>query len=402
LSESRTANLAGTRHYRPETRLVHGGTLRSQFGETSEALFLTQGYIYETAEQCAARFANTDPGYIYSRFANPTVAMFEQRMIELEGAEAARATATGMAAVTTAILAPLRAGDHVVAAKAMFGSCRFVVEDLLPRYGITSTLVDGLDLDQWQKAMRPNTRTLFLESPTNPTLEVLDITEIAKIAHKGGARLIVDNVFATPIWQSPLSLGADVVVYSATKHIDGQGLCLGGVILSSNDFIQEHIHNFLRQTGPSMSPFNAWVLLKGLETLGVRVRQQTENAAKVAEALAKHPKISKLIYPGRSDHPQAATVKKQMRAGSSLVAFEVKGERAAAFRVLNALKITRISNNLGDAKSLVTHPTTTTHQRLTAEARAELGITEGMIRFSAGLEHPDDLIEDLYAALEKA
>jgi O-succinylhomoserine sulfhydrylase len=284
----------------------------------------------------------------------------------------------------------------------MFGSCRFVVEDLLPRYGITSTLVDGLDLDQWQKAMRPNTKTLFLESPTNPTLEVLDITEIARIAHKGGARLIVDNVFATPIWQSPLSLGADVVVYSATKHIDGQGRCLGGVILSSNDFIQEHIHNFLRQTGPSMSPFNAWVLLKGLETLAVRVRQQTENAAKVADALAKHPKISKLIYPGRSDHPQAETVKKQMRAGSSLVAFEVKGERAAAFRVLNALKITRISNNLGDAKSLVTHPTTTTHQRLTAEARAELGITEGMIRFSAGLEHPDDLIEDLYAALEKA
>jgi O-succinylhomoserine sulfhydrylase len=402
LSESRTGTAAGTRHYRPETRLVHGGTLRSQFGETSEALFLTQGYIYDTAEQCAARFANTDPGFIYSRFANPTVSMFEQRMVELEGAEAARATATGMAAVTTAILAPLRAGDHVVAAKAMFGSCRFVVEDLLPRYGITSTLVDGLELDQWQKAMRPNTKTLFLESPTNPTLEVLDIAEIAKIAHAGGARLIVDNVFATPLWQSPLTLGADVVVYSATKHIDGQGRCLGGVILSNNDFIQEHIHNFLRQTGPSMSPFNAWVLLKGLETLGVRVRQQTENAAAVAEALAKHPKISKLIYPGRADHPQAAIVKKQMRAGSSLIAFEVKGERAAAFRTLNALKITRISNNLGDAKSLVTHPTTTTHQRLTAEARAELGITEGMIRFSAGLEHVDDLIEDLYAALEKA
>jgi O-succinylhomoserine sulfhydrylase len=401
LSESRAAP-SGTRHYRPETRLVHGGTLRSQFGETSEALFLTQGYVYDSAEQCAARFANTDPGYIYSRFSNPTVEMFEQRMIELEGAEAARATATGMAAVTTAILAPLRAGDHVVAAKAMFGSCRFVVEDLLPRYGITSTLVDGLDLDQWQKAMRPNTKSLFLESPTNPTLEVLDITEIAKIAHAGGARLIVDNVFATPIWQSPLSLGADVVVYSATKHIDGQGRCLGGVILSNNAFIQEHIHNFMRQTGPSMSPFNAWVLLKGLETLGVRVRAQTETAAAVAEALAKHPKISKLIYPGRADHPQAATIKKQMRAGSSLVAFEVKGERAAAFRTLNGLKITRISNNLGDAKSLVTHPTTTTHQRLTPEARAELGITEGMIRFSAGLEHKDDLIEDLYAALEKA
>ncbi|HEX2140175.1 MAG TPA: aminotransferase class I/II-fold pyridoxal phosphate-dependent enzyme, partial [Woeseiaceae bacterium] len=287
MSESRTAAPTGTRHYRPETRLVHGGTLRSQFGETSEALFLTQGYIYDTAEQCAARFANTDPGYIYSRFANPTVAMFEQRMIELEGAEAARATATGMAAVTTAILAPLRAGDHVVAAKAMFGSCRFVVEDLLPRYGITSTLVDGLDLDQWQKAMRPNTKTLFLESPTNPTLEVLDIGEIAKIAHKGGARLIVDNVFATPIWQSPLELGADVVVYSATKHIDGQGRCLGGVILSSNDFIQEHIHNFLRQTGPSMSPFNAWVLLKGMETLDLRVRRQTETAAILADPVGQ-------------------------------------------------------------------------------------------------------------------
>jgi O-succinylhomoserine sulfhydrylase len=391
-----------TRHYRPETRLVHSGTLRSQFGETSEALFLTQGYIYDTAEQCAARFKGEDPGYIYSRFANPTVAMFEQRMVELEGAEAARSTATGMAAVTTAVLAPLRAGDHVVASKQMFGSCRFVVEDLLPRYGITSTLVDGLDLKQWQRAMQPNTKTLFLESPTNPTLDVLDIGAIAEIAHAGKARLIVDNVFATPIWQSPLALGADVVVYSATKHIDGQGRCLGGVILSSHDFINEHIHNFLRQTGPSLSPFNAWVLLKGLETLGVRVRQQTQNAAAVADALAKHPKISKLVFPGREDHPQAATVKKQMRAGSTLVAFEVKGGRPAAFRTLNALKISRISNNLGDAKSLVTHPTTTTHQRLTEADRAELGITEGMIRFSAGLEHPDDLIEDLQAALEQA
>jgi len=391
-----------TRHYRPETRLVHSGTLRSQFGETSEGLFLTQGFVYDTAEQCAARFKGEDPGFIYSRFSNPTVAMFEQRMVELEGAEAARSTATGMAAVTTAILAPLRAGDHVVAAKALFGSCRYVVEDLLPRYGITSTLVDGLDLQQWQRAMRPNTKTLFLESPTNPTLDVLDIGAIAEIAHAGGARLIVDNVFATPIWQSPLALGADVVVYSATKHIDGQGRCLGGVILSSSDFINEHIHNFMRQTGPSLSPFNAWVLLKGLETLGVRVRQQTQNAAAVANALAKHPKISKLIFPGREDHPQAATVKKQMRAGSTLVAFEVKGGRPAAFRTLNALKVSRISNNLGDAKSLVTHPTTTTHQRLTEAARAELGITEGMIRFSAGLEHPDDLIEDLSAALEQA
>jgi len=388
--------------YRPETRLVHSGSLRSQFGETSEALFVTQGFVYDTAEQCEARFKGEDPGYIYSRFSNPTIAMFERRMLELEGAEACRSTATGMAAVTTAILAPLRAGDHVVASKAMFGSCRYVVEDLLPRYGIQSTLVDGLDLDQWQRAMRPNTRTCFLESPTNPTLDVLDIRAIAEIAHQAGARLIVDNVFATPIWQSPLSLGADVVVYSATKHIDGQGRCLGGVILASEAFIAEHIHNFMRQTGPSISPFNAWVLLKGLETLAVRVRAQTETAGKVADALAKHPKVSRLLYPGRDDHPQAAVVKKQMRAGSTLVGFEVKGGKAAAFRCLNGLKLSRISNNLGDAKSLVTHPATTTHQRLTPEARAELGISEGFIRFSAGLEHPDDLIEDLTAALEKA
>lgn len=391
-----------TARYRPETRLVHSGTLRSQFGETSEALFLTQGFVYDTAEQCEARFKGDDPGFLYSRFSNPNIAMFEQRMIELEGAEAARATATGMAAVTTAILAPLKAGDHVVASKAMFGSCRYVVEDLLPRYGIQSTLVDGLDLDQWRKAMRPNTKTCFLESPTNPTLDVLDIGAIADIAHQGGARLIVDNVFATPIWQSPLSLGADVVVYSATKHIDGQGRCLGGIILSSQAFIAEHIHNFMRQTGPSMSPFNAWTLLKGLETLAIRVRAQTKTAAAIAEALATHPKVSRLIYPGRADHPQAALVKKQMRAGSTLIGFEVKGGKPAAFRALNAMRVARISNNLGDAKSLVTHPATTTHQRLTPEARAELGISEGFIRFSAGLEHRDDLIEDLQGALEKA
>jgi len=397
MSEARS-----TASYRPETRLVHSGSLRSPFGETSEALFLTQGFIYDSAEQCEARFKGEDPGFLYSRFSNPNVSMFERRMIELEGAEGARATATGMAAVTTAVLAPLRAGDHVVAAKAMFGSCRYVVEDLLPRYGIQSTLVDGLDLDQWKQAMRPNTKTCFLESPTNPTLDVLDISAIAEIAHQGGARLIVDNVFATPLLQSPLSLGADVVVYSATKHIDGQGRCLGGIILSSEAFIAEHIHNFMRQTGPSMSPFNAWVLLKGLETLAVRVRAQTETAARVADALARHPKISRLIYPGRSDHPQAALVKKQMRAGSTLVGFEVKGGKAGAFRCLNALKVSRISNNLGDARSLVTHPATTTHQRLTPEARAELGISEGFIRYSAGLEHVDDLIEDFEAALEKA
>jgi O-succinylhomoserine sulfhydrylase len=388
--------------YRPETRLVHSGTLRSQYGETSESLFLTQGYVYGSAEECEARFKGEDPGFIYSRYSNPTIAMFERRMIELEGAEAARSAATGMAAVTTAILAPLKAGDHVVASRALFGSCLYVVQDLLPRYGIETTLVDGANLDEWQRAVKPNTRTFFLESPTNPTLDVLDIPAIAEIAHKGDARLVVDNVFATPIWQSPLALGADVVVYSATKHIDGQGRCLGGIILSSEAFIAEHIHNFMRQTGPSISPFNAWVLLKGLETLGVRVRAQTETAARIADVLASHPKIARLVYPGRADHPQAALVKKQMRGGSTLVGFEVKGGKAAAFRVLNELKLAKISNNLGDAKSLVTHPATTTHQRLKPDVRAELGIGEGFIRFSAGLEHADDLIEDLTAALEKA
>ncbi len=394
--------LSPTRNYRPETRLVHSGTLRSQYGETSEALFLTQGFVYDSAEQCEARFTGADPGFLYSRFSNPTVSMFEQRMIELEGAEAARATATGMAAVTTAILAPLKSGDHVVAAKALFGSCRYVVEDLLPRYGIESTLVDGHDIDQWKKAVRPNTKSCFLESPTNPTLDVVDIGAVADIAHSVGARLIVDNVFATPIWQSPLTLGADVVVYSATKHIDGQGRCLGGIILSSDAFVQEHIHTFLRQTGPAMSPFNAWVLLKGLETLSLRVRAQTETAGAIADALATHPKISRLVYPGRADHPQADIVKKQMRGGSTMIGFEVKGGKAAAFRTLNALKLAKISNNLGDSKSIVTHPATTTHQRLTPEARAELGISEGFIRFSAGLEHKDDLMEDLNAALEMA
>lgn len=393
---------ASTTHYRPETRLVHSGTLRSQYGETSEALFLTQGYVYNSAQECEARFKGEDPGFIYSRYSNPTIAMFERRMIELEGAEAARSAATGMAAVTTAILAPLKAGDHVVASRALFGSCLYVIQDLLPRYGIETTLVDGADLDQWQRALKPNTKTFFLESPTNPTLDVLDIPGIAEIAHSGGARLVVDNVFATPIWQSPLALGADVVVYSATKHIDGQGRCLGGIILSSEAFIAEHIHNFMRQTGPSISPFNAWVLLKGLETLGVRVRAQTDTAARIADVLANHPKIARLVYPGRADHPQAALVKKQMRGGSTLVGFEVKGGKAAAFRVLNELKLAKISNNLGDAKSLVTHPATTTHQRLKPEDRAALGIGEGFIRFSAGLEHADDLLEDLTAALEKA
>jgi O-succinylhomoserine sulfhydrylase len=390
---------SSNRKYHPETRLLHAGTLRSQFGETSEALFLTQGFVYDTAEACEARFKGEEPGYLYSRFSNPTVAMFEARMAAFEGAQAARATASGMAAVTASLMGQVRAGDHIVAAKALFGSCRYVVEDLLPRFGVASTLVDGADLEQWRKAVRPNTKTFFLESPTNPTLEVVDLQEVAKIAHGAGATLVVDNVFATPLWQSPLQLGADCVVYSATKHIDGQGRCLGGVVLASEDFIQKHIHMLLRQTGPAMSPFNAWVLLKGLETLSVRVQRQTESAAKIADALTGHSKIKRLIYPGRPDHPQAAIVRKQMRAGSNLIAFEVAGGKAGAFRFLNALKLIKITNNLGDAKSLITHPATTTHQRLTPEQRAELGIDDGLVRFSTGLEHPDDLIEDLFTGL---
>jgi O-succinylhomoserine sulfhydrylase len=386
----------------PETRLIHAGTLRSQFGETSEALFLTQGFVYDSAEQCEARFLGKEPGYLYSRFSNPTVNMFETRMAAFEGAESARATATGMAAVHNAVIGQVRAGDHVVAAKALFGSCRWVVEEFLPRFGVASTLVNGLDLDEWRSAVRPNTKVFFLESPTNPTLEVLDIAAIAAIAHDAGARLVVDNVFATPIFQSPLALGADCVVYSATKHIDGQGRCLGGIILGAEKFIQDHIHNLLRQSGPAMSPFNAWVLLKGLETLPLRVARQTANAGAIADLLAGHPKITRLIYPGRADHPQAATVKKQMRGGSNLVAFEIKGGKPGAFRFLNDLKLVRITNNLGDAKSLVTHPATTTHQRLTPQARAELGITDGLVRLSVGLEHRDDIAADLTAALEKA
>jgi O-succinylhomoserine sulfhydrylase len=393
---------SAAKRYRPETRLVHAGALRSQFAEMSEALFLTQGYVYDSALQAERRFKNEEPGYQYSRFSNPTVTMFEQRMAALEGSEAARATATGMAAVNTALMGQLRAGDHVVAAKALFGSCRYIVEDHLPRYGVTSTLVDGADLDQWNKAVKPNTKTFFLESPTNPTLEVYDIAAIAKIAHDAGATLVVDNVFSTPLYQHPLELGADCVVYSATKHIDGQGRCLGGVILASEKFIADNVHQLIRQTGPSLSPFNAWVLLKGLETLAVRVHQQTANAAAVADVLASHPKVTRLIYPGRPDHPQADIIRRQMKGGSNLVAFEVAGGKEGSFRFQDALRLVKISNNLGDAKSLITHPATTTHQRLTPAARAELGISDGLVRLSCGLEHADDLIEDLTTALAVA
>ena len=387
------------RTLRPATQLVHGGSMRSQFGETSEALFLTQGYLYDTMEEAETRFKGDTPGFIYSRFANPTVSMFERRMALLEGAEAARATASGMAAVTAALLGQLKAGDHVVAAKALFGSCLYVVEELLPRFGVASTLVEGTDLSAWRAAMRPNTRTAFLESPTNPTLEVIDIAAVANIVHEAGATLVVDNVFASPMLQRPLKLGADCVVYSATKHIDGQGRTLGGVILASEAFIAEHIHNFLRQTGPCLSPFNAWVMLKSLETLPLRVAQQDRSAGKIADYLAGHPRIARVIYPGRADHPQRAVVERQMSGGGTLIAFEVEGGKREAFAMADALSIIGISNNLGDAKSLITHPETTTHQRLEPERRAALGIGPGLLRLSVGLEDADDLIEDLGQAL---
>jgi O-succinylhomoserine sulfhydrylase len=327
--------------------------------------------------------------------------MFEERMAAFEGAEDARATATGMAAVTLAVMGQVKAGDHVVSSRALFGSCLYIVEELLPRFGVTSTLVDGTDLNQWRNAVRPNTKTFFMETPSNPTLEVIDIAAVAKIAHEAGATLIVDNVFSTPLWQSPLALGADCVVYSTTKHVDGQGRCLGGVVLGSRQFIMDNIHNLLRQTGPSMSPFNAWVMLKGLETMALRVRAQTASAAAVAEAMHNHPQVTRLIYPGRPDHPQAEVIKRQMSGGSTLVAFEVKGGKAGAFRFQDALQLVRISNNLGDAKSLITHPATTTHQRIAPQARADLGITDGFLRLSVGLEHQDDIIEDVLAALDQ-
>jgi O-succinylhomoserine sulfhydrylase len=394
--------MPGPKKLHSDTRLVHEGTLRSQFGETSEAIFLTQGHVYETAEQSAARFAGEADGFIYARFSNPTVSMFERRIAAFEGAEAARATATGMAAVTAALMGQLRAGDHVVSARALFGSCRYLVEELLPRFGVESTMVHGPDLKAWRAAVRPNTKVFFLESPANPTLEVIDIAAVAEIAHAAGARLVVDNVFATGLWQKPFALGADCVVYSATKHIDGQGRCLGGVVLGSEAFIRDNIHTFLRQTGPALSPFNAWVLLKGLETLTLRVERQTRSSAVIADALAGHPKLARLIYPGRSDHPQADIVARQMSGGSSLIALEIAGGRAGAFRFQNALQIVRISNNLGDAKSLVTHPATTTHQRFTPAERAEMGVPDGLLRLSFGLEHPDDLLDDLFQALREA
>ena len=385
--------------WRPATQLVHGGTLRSPYGETSEAIYLTQGFVYENSEAAEARFKGETDGFIYARYASPTNDMFEKRMCLLEGAEDARALASGMAAVTAAIMCQLRAGDHIVAARALFGSCRWVVETLAPKYGIECTLIDGRDLGNWEKAIQPNTKLFFLESPTNPTLEVVDIAGVAKLANQIGAKVVVDNVFATPLFQKPLELGAHIVVYSATKHIDGQGRCLGGVILSDKKWIEEELQDYFRHTGPAMSPFNAWTLLKGIETLPLRVKQQTANASKIADFLADSGKVAKVIYPGRADHPQADIIARQMSGGSTLVAFELKGGKEAAFKLQNALEIVKISNNLGDAKSLITHPGTTTHKNLSDEARAELGISGGTLRLSCGIEDTDDLLEDLAKGL---
>jgi len=384
----------------PETQLVHGGVHRSGFNETSEAIFMTSGYSYPSSQHAEDLFLNKLPGaHNYSRFANPTVDIFQERMALLEGAEAGRAFATGMAAVTNAVMSQVRAGDHIVASRALFGGCRYVVEDFMPRFGVASTLVDGRDPQNFADAMRPNTKVVFIETPANPTLELVDIEAVARIAHAGGAKLIVDNVFATALYQHPLKLGADLVTYSATKHIDGQGRSLGGIVLGSKELITGDIHTLLRQTGPSISPFNAWVMLKGLETLALRVNQMTASAARIADFLADQPKIARISYPHHRSHPQYELGKRQMRQGSSLIAIEVKGGRAEAFKLSDALAVILISNNLGDAKSLITHPATTTHARFTEEVRLESGVTQGLLRLSVGLENADDLIADLDYAL---
>ena len=388
-----------TRRWRPQTAMVRGGLARSAFDETSEALYLTSGYVYGTAEEAEAAFKGDKDRFVYSRYANPTVSMFEERLRLLEGAEACRATASGMSAVFAALMAPLKAGDRVVASRALFGSCQYIIAELLPRYGIESVLVDGRDLGAWEAALAPGAQAVFMETPSNPTLELVDIKAVSELAHAAGARVIVDNVFATPVLQRPLALGADIVVYSATKHIDGQGRTMGGAILCSEAFVKDHLQMFYRHTGPSMSPFNAWVMVKGLETLELRVERHCANALAVAQFLEGQSGVTKVLYPGLASHPQAELAKRQMQGGSTLVAFEVAGGKARAFRMMNALGLIDISNNLGDAKSLITHPATTTHQRLKPEERAELGISDGLLRLSVGLEDPADLIEDLEQAL---
>ena len=388
--------------WRKRTLAVRGGTMRSPFQETSEALYMTSGYAYESAEEAEARFKGEIGGYQYSRFGNPTVSMFEERMALLEGAPVGRATATGMAAVAAVFLSSLKTGDHVVAARAMFGSCLHVVEHILPRFGITYTLVDGADTAAWEAAMTPATRLLFLETPSNPTLSLVDIAAVAKIADRNGARLAVDNAFSSPALQRPLEFGAHIVIHSSTKYIDGQGRALGGVILCHKDFLDDHLQVFLRNTGPSISPFNAWLHLKSLETLELRMKQHCENAGRVADFLSQHKKVTRMLYPFHPDHPQHNLAKAQMDGGGGVVTFEVAGGKTSAFRLANALQLIDISNNLGDAKSLITHPETTTHSKVAPDERASLGITPGLMRISVGLEDADDLCEDLEQALKVA
>src|SRR5208282_3272596 len=388
--------------WRPQTRLVRGGIVRSAHGETSEALYLTSSFVYASAEEAEARFKGEAPGFIYSRYGNPTVAMFEKRMALLEGSEACFATATGMAAVFASLMCQLHAGQRVVASRALFGSCHFIITQLLPRWGIATQLVDGTNLAEWKAALRPGAAAVFLETPANPTLELIDIAAVAKLAHAAGAVLIVDNVFSTPLLQRPLALGADIVVYSATKHIDGQGRALGGAVLSSEKFYRERLMPYMRHTGPSLSPFNAWIMLKGLETLGPRVERHSANARKVADFLAGDKRVARVLFPGHKSHPQYRLARRQMAGPGTMVSFEIRGGKRGAFRFLNALEVIDISNNLGDAKSLITHPATTTHRAVGPEERARMGITDGLVRLSVGLEDADDLIEDLARGLKAA
>jgi len=400
IDRTRIASQGDPSDWRPQTRLVRGGVNRTAFAETSEALFLTSGYVYETAEQAEAAFKGENQRYIYSRFGNPTVAAFEERMRLLEGAEAARATASGMAAVFASLMAMLRTGDRVVSSRALFGSCLYIVTDILPAFGVESVLVDGTNLDEWAAALSKPTQAVFVETPSNPGLEIIDLPAVAEMAHAAGARVIVDNVFASPILQRPLELGADIVVYSATKHIDGQGRCMGGVILGDRDYCDGPLKTFLRHTGPALAPFNAWTLMKGLETLDLRVRRHVANAVEVARFLEGHPKILRALHPDLPSHPQHALAQRQMSGGGSVVTFEIAGGKPAAFAFMNALRLIDISNNLGDAKSLITHPATTTHQRLSDAEREAVGLTGGVVRLSVGLEDLEDIKADLEQALK--
>jgi len=389
--------------WRDATRLVRGGTQRSGFDETSEGIYMTSGYVYSSAEEAEEAFKGNSDHYIYSRYGNPTVTMFEERLALLEGANYCIATSSGMAAVFACLASQLKAGDRVVASRALFGSCHFIIDELLPKWGVETVFVDGTDLIQWERALSKPTQCVFLETPSNPTLEIIDLKKVAEFTHAAGGRLIVDNVFATPILQKPMAFGADIVMYSATKHIDGQGRSLGGAILTNDDaFIDDHLTPFIRHTGPALSPMNAWILLKGMETLKIRVDRQCRSAGIIAEFLQEHDAIDRVLYPGLDTHPQRDLVEEQMDDGGTMVTFEVSGGKAAAFDFLNELDIVDISNNLGDSKSLITHPTTTTHQRLSDDDRAQLGITDGMVRLSVGLENAEDLLEDLDQALKSA